>query len=110
MSDVVVVTEQTFQAEVLDSKVPVVVDFWAAWCAPCLMVAPTLEKLAAEMKGKVKFTKLDVDSNRSIAGQFGIQGIPTLIFFRDGKAVDQRVGVSSEADLRAAVERLGSSS
>jgi thioredoxin 1 len=110
MSDVVEVTDQTFQAEVLESELPVVVDFWAEWCAPCRMVAPILKKLAAEMKGKVKIAKLDVDSNRSTAGQFGIQGIPTLIFFRGGRPVDQRIGLSSEADLRAAVERLGSSS
>ena len=108
MSDIVEVTDQTFQTEVLESKLPVVVDFWAEWCAPCKMITPILEEFAAELKGKIKFTKIDVDSNRAVAGQFGIQAIPTLIFFRGGAPVDQRVGVSSKADLRTAVERLGS--
>ena len=108
MSDIVEVTDQTFQAEVLESNLPVVVDFWAEWCGPCRMMAPILEGLATELKGKVKITKLDVDTNGATAGRFGIQGIPTLIFFRDGAPVDQRVGLSSEADLRAAVEKLES--
>lgn len=110
MSDIVEVTDKTFQAEVLDSSLPVVVDFWAEWCAPCRMIAPILEALARELKGKVKITKLDVDSNPATAGRFGIQGIPTLIFFRNGAPIDQRVGVAGEAELREALERLGSPS
>ena len=77
----------TFDTEVLRSTVPVVVDFWAAWCGPCRMVGPELEKLADAHDGALKVVKVDVDANRAIAGQYGIQGIPTIALFRDGQAV-----------------------
>ncbi len=106
MSDIVEVTDATFADEVLKSDLPVVVDFWAEWCGPCRIIAPILKELAGEMKGKVKIAKIDVDSNKGVAGQFGIQGIPTLIFFRDGKPVDQKVGVAGKDVLREAMEKL----
>jgi thioredoxin 1 len=92
----------TFEAEVLASEMPVVVDFWAAWCGPCRMVAPELEALAADRRD-LKVVKVDVDANPSIAARYGIQGIPTLALFRDGKPVATSVGAKPrrafEADL-----------
>ena len=90
----------TFDTEVLQSAVPVVVDFWAAWCGPCRMVSPELEKLADAHEGALKVVKVDVDANRTIAGRYGIQGIPTIALFPDGQAVARSVG----AKPRAAIE------
>ena len=86
------VTDQTFQNEVLNSQLPVLVDFWAEWCGPCKALAPTLEEIAEEMKTKVRVMKLDVDANQNMASQFGIRSIPTMILFKNGKAVDQIMG------------------
>jgi thioredoxin 1 len=87
------VNENNFQQEVLESSTPVLVDFWASWCMPCRMLSPTIEKLAEENQGKLKVCKLNTDENQHIAAQYGIQGIPTLIFFKEGKEVDRTVGV-----------------
>ena len=86
------VTDATFEQEVLKSDTPVLVDFWATWCGPCKMIAPIVEELANEFAGKVKFGKVDVDSNQQIAMQFGIRSIPTLLIFKGGRVVDQLVG------------------
>ena len=94
------VTDSDFQQEVLEADTPVLVDFWADWCAPCKMVAPILDELAEEYDGKVKFTKLDVDSNPQIAMQYGIRSIPTLLVFKDGGAVDQVVGAVPKAAIK----------
>jgi thioredoxin len=108
MGDVIDVTDSSFDKEVLKSNLPVVVDFWAEWCAPCRLIAPIVKDLAKEMDGKVRFAKLDVDSNPGVANQYGIQSIPTLIFFRGGTPVGQQVGTLSKDALRAAVElRVG---
>lgn len=88
-----------FQSEVLDSAVPVVVDFWAEWCGPCKMIAPSLEEISNEMKGKVKVVKLNIDENPDIASRFGVRSIPTLAMFKGGAVADIKVGASPKSAL-----------
>jgi thioredoxin 1 len=92
MSNLQAVTDTSFDSDVLQSKTPVLVDFWAAWCGPCKALSPKLEEMSGSYTGKVKFVKVDVDANHQVAAQFGIRGIPTMILFKDGKMVDQLVG------------------
>jgi len=94
------VNGNNFQQEVLESSIPVLVDFWASWCMPCRMLAPTIEKLAEENQGKLKVCKLNTDENQNIAAQYGIQGIPTLIVFKEGKEAGRTVGVMSKEKLQ----------
>ncbi len=93
------VTDKSFAADVLQSATPVVVDFWAPWCGPCKMIAPALEEIAAEMAGKVKVVKVNVDENQEVAAQFGIRSIPTLMVFKGGKLAATKVGAGSKSDL-----------
>ncbi len=93
------VTDSNFQAEVLKSDKPVLVDFWAEWCGPCKMVAPVVEELAKEYDGKLKVGKMDVDSNQATSMQFGIRSIPTLLIFKGGVVVDQIVGAVPKSKL-----------
>ena len=86
------ITDANFDAEVINSEIPVLIDFWAVWCGPCKMIAPIVEEIAGEMQGKLKVGKLDVDNNPSVAGKYGIRSIPTLLLFKEGKIVDQIVG------------------
>lgn len=99
MAKPIVVTDDTFEQEVLKSDIPVVVDFWAIWCGPCRMIAPVVEELAEQYDGKVKFAKVDVDDQQKYAGQFGIRSIPTLLIFKDGKVVDQIIGAVPKGEL-----------
>ena len=101
---VVHLTDSNFKKEVIESDLPVLVDFWAAWCGPCKMIAPVVEELAKEFDRKIKFGKVDVDENPNIAGQFGIMSIPTLMFFKKGKVMEQVVGALSKADLKKKIE------
>lgn len=102
----VTLTDDNFQAEVLESPVPVLVDFWAAWCGPCRMIAPLIEELAEEYEGRAKIGKLDVDYNGQVAGAFGIRSIPTLLFFKNGRVVDQVIGVVPKKALAQRLETL----
>ena len=103
---VINLTDDNFQAEVVDSDIPVLVDFWAEWCMPCKMLAPTIEELAEEFTGKVKVCKLDTDNARESAMQFAISAIPTIILFKGGEKVSQLVGLQQKADIKAAMEEL----
>jgi len=100
------ISDQSFESEVLQSDIPVVVDFWAPWCGPCHMIAPITEKLSEEYGGKVRFFKLNVDDNQQMAERFQIMSIPLLLFFKDGKQVDSILGAVPETMIRPKVEAL----
>jgi thioredoxin 1 len=93
------VSDATFEAEVLKSAEPVVVDFWAEWCGPCRMIAPALEEIASAMNGKVKIVKLNVDENPEVAGKYGIMSIPTLMLFKNGELASRQVGAAPKQKL-----------
>ncbi len=100
------ITESGFAAEVVPAAVPVVVDFYATWCGPCKALAPVVDELAGRFAGRVKFVKVNVDEAPALARRFEIQGVPTLLFFRDGKVVDAQVGLASAGALQARLELL----
>lgn len=100
---IVNVTDASFEAEVLKSNVPVLLDFWAPWCGPCKMIAPVLEELAEEFGDNVKIAKMNVDENQITPAEFGVRGIPTLIVFKDGKSVATKVGALAKNQLSAFV-------
>ena len=102
----VTVTQSNFQTQVLQSKAPVLLDFWAQWCAPCRAVAPILDELAAKYQGKFVVGKVNVDEHPDLAAQFGVLNIPTLIFFKAGQEVDRVVGVQPKNQLDAKIQKL----
>ena len=104
--NVIEFTDASFNEEVVNAETPVLVDFWAEWCMPCKMIGPIVEELAGEYGGKVKFGRVDVDSNRQAAIQHGIQAIPTLLLFNGGQVVNQIVGVKGKADLKTMIDAV----
>jgi thioredoxin 1 len=106
MKTTIEINDTDFEAEVLKSTQPVVVDFWAEWCGPCKMLAPVLDEIATEQSGRVKVAKVNVDNNPTLAGRFGIQSIPTLLYFAGGKLRHQTVGAAGKKAIVAKLEEL----
>jgi thioredoxin 1 len=105
--NIVEFTDQNFEAEVLKSDKPVLVDFWAEWCMPCRMLGPTIEKLAKDYNGKVKVGKVDTDANRDVSLRYGISAIPTVILFRDGQVAQKFVGLRQEKEFKEVLDAQG---
>ena len=98
-------TDSNFDKDVLNAEVPVLVDFWAEWCGPCRMMAPTVDQVASDYAGKVKVGKLDVDSNQQTAARYGIRGIPTLLLFKGGQIVEQKVGAIGKPEFQKMLDK-----
>ncbi len=99
------VTDATFEADVLQSQTPILVDYWAEWCGPCKMIAPILDEVSSTYEGKLQVAKMNVDENRDIPAKFGIRGIPTLMLFKDGQLAATKVGAMSKAQMTAFIDQ-----
>ncbi|MBC8015892.1 MAG: thioredoxin [Sporomusaceae bacterium] len=106
MASVLNGTEANFQAEIVDSKVPVLVDFWAPWCGYCTKLSPVIDELAAEMGDKVKFVKVNVDENRAIAQRYSVMSLPTMLLFKDGKQIEKFMGFMPKNTISSKIEAL----
>lgn len=106
MGNIIHLTDANFKQEVLESKLPVLIDFWATWCAPCRIIAPIIEELSREYDGKLKVCKLDVDSNQNTAIEYGIRSIPTLLFFKNGTVVGQIIGAVAKNKIVEQIEKI----
>jgi thioredoxin 1 len=106
MKPTIEINEANFETEVLNSATPVLVDFWAEWCGPCKMLAPVLDEIAGEQAGRAKVAKVNVDANPGLAARFGIQSIPTLLYFAGGEVRDQTIGVTGKRVIASKLERL----
>jgi len=104
--NIVVLTQENFTKEVLESLAPVLVDFWAEWCGPCKMIAPILDELADEYGGRVRIGKVNIDEQQGLAAEYGVRAIPTLLLFDKGQVADQIVGLRSKRDLKASFDRV----
>jgi len=104
-ANIVTLTTDSFDQEVLKSSEPVLVDFWAEWCGPCKMIAPVLDELAGEYAGKIKIGKVDIDQHQSLAAQYGVRSIPTLLIFKNGQVAEQMVGARSKRDIKASFDK-----
>ncbi|HXG30575.1 MAG TPA: thioredoxin [Thermodesulfobacteriota bacterium] len=103
---IVELSDSTFESEVLKSDTPVLVDFWAPWCGPCRMIAPVVEEIAASYNGRLKVGKLNVDDNQEVTMRYRIRSIPTLILFKDGKAVDQIIGAVPKSEIERIIKKV----
>lgn len=106
MADVMEVTDQSFEKEVLQAETPTIIDFWAEWCAPCRAIAPIVKELAATYGDRVKIVKMDIDANPATPGRYGVRAIPTVLAFQNGQVVEQLQGARPKADFKAMVEKL----
>jgi thioredoxin 1 len=106
MSDLLQVTDETFDTEIVNSTIPAMVDFWAEWCGPCRMIAPSVEELAKAYEGKIKVAKMDVDKNRQTPARFGIRNIPTLILFKGGKVANTIIGAQPKSFIEGEIKKL----
>src|SRR5437773_12569806 len=104
--NIVILTQENFASEVLQSPTPVLVDFWAEWCGPCKMIAPVLDELAEEYQGRLKIGKVNIDEQQALAAEYGIRAIPTLLLFNQGQVADQIVGLRSKRDLKASLDQV----
>ena len=105
-ANIVTLTTGNFSEEVLKSTTPVLVDFWAEWCGPCKMIAPVLDELASEYDGRVKIGKVNIDEDQSLAQEYGVRAIPTLLVFKDGQVAEQIVGLRSKRDLKTSLDKV----
>ena len=106
MADIMEVSDDSFDSEIINSELPAMVDFWAEWCGPCKMVSPVVEELAGEYEGKIKVAKMDVDQNRQTPARFGIRNIPTLILFKGGEVVNTIIGAQPKSSIENELKKL----